>query len=148
MFSTDRILALDVGASKILLAEFSVKEPVPVLTGYAVADRDPLAAATTDGMFSSVADTVKEMMAEKGWKPAPLHVMLPGQTVFPRFMKIPAASSDLVDNLVRDEAAENLPFPLDQVVWDYWRLGTDESGELDALIVATKSETADRKSVV
>ena len=143
MFATDRILALDVGASKILLAEFSVKEPVPVLTGYAVADRDPLAAATTEGMFSSVADTVKEMMAEKGWKPAPLHVMLPGQTVFPRFMKIPAASSDLVDNLVRDEAAENLPFPLDQVVWDYWRLGTDEAtGELDALIVATKSETA------
>ena len=45
MFSTDRILALDVGASKILLAEFSLKGPVPVLTGYAVADRDPLAAA-------------------------------------------------------------------------------------------------------
>ena len=45
-------------------------------------------------------------MAEKGWKPAPLHVMLPGQTVFPRFMKIPAASTDLVDNMVRDEAAE------------------------------------------
>ena len=70
MFSTDRILALDVGASKILLAEFSVKEAVPVLTGYAVSARDPLAAATTEGMFSSVADTVREMMAEKGWKPA------------------------------------------------------------------------------
>lgn len=144
MFSTDRILALDAGASKILLAEFSLKGPVPVLTGYAVADRDPLAAAQPGGdAFASLADTVKEMMAEKGWKPAPLHVMLPGQTVFPRFMKIPAASSDLVDNMVRDEAAENLPFPLDQVVWDYWRLGTDEAtGELDALIVATKSETA------
>ena len=142
-FSTDRILALDAGASKILLAEFSLKGPVPVLTGYAVADRDPLAAAQPGAdAFASLADTVKEMMAEKGWKPAPLHVMLPGQTVFPRFMKIPAASTDLVDNMVRDEAAENLPFPLDQVVWDYWRLGTDESGELDALIVATKSETA------
>jgi type IV pilus assembly protein PilM len=142
-FSTDRILALDAGASKILLAEFSLKGPVPVLTGYAVADRDPLAAAQPGAdAFASIADTVKEMMAEKGWKPAPLHVMLPGQTVFPRFMKIPAASTDLVDNMVRDEAAENLPFPLDQVVWDYWRLGTDETGELDALIVATKSETA------
>ena len=108
-FSTDRILALDAGASKILLAEFSLKGPVPVLTGYAVADRDPLAAAQPGAdAFASLADTVKEMMAEKGWKPAPLHVMLPGQTVFPRFMKIPAASSDLVDNMVRDEAAENL----------------------------------------
>ncbi|MBQ6103695.1 MAG: pilus assembly protein PilM [Kiritimatiellae bacterium] len=144
MFSTDRILALDVGASKILLAEFSLKGPVPVLTGYASAELDPLSAGQPGAdLFSSTAETVKALMAEKGFKPAPLHVMLPGQTVFPRFMKIPAASSDLVDNLVRDEAAENLPFPLDQVVWDYWRLGTDEAtGELDALIVATKSETA------
>ena len=144
MFSTDRILALDVGASKILLAEFSLKGPVPVLTGYGSAELDPLAAGQPGAdLFSSVAETVKALMAEKGFKPAPLHVMLPGQTVFPRFMKIPAASSDLVDNLVRDEAAENLPFPLDQVVWDYWRLGTDEAtGELDALIVATKAETA------
>ena len=144
MFSTDRILALDIGASKILLAEFSLKGPVPVLTGYASAELDPLAAGQPGAdLFSSAAETVKALMAEKGFKPAPLHVMLPGQTVFPRFMKIPAASSDLVDNLVRDEAAENLPFPLDQVVWDYWRLGTDEAtGELDALIVATKAETA------
>ena len=144
MFSTDRILALDVGASKILLAEFSLKGPVPVLTGYASAELDPLSAGQPGAdLFSSAAETVKALMAEKGFKPAPLHVMLPGQTVFPRFMKIPAASSDLVDNLVRDEAAENLPFPLDQVVWDYWRLGTDEAtGELDALIVATKAETA------
>ena len=41
MFSTDRILALDIGASKILLAEFSLKGPVPVLTGYASAELDP-----------------------------------------------------------------------------------------------------------
>ena len=144
MFSTDRILALDIGASKILLAEFSLKGPAPVLTGYASAELDPLSAGQPGAdLFSSAAETVKALMAEKGFKPAPLYVMLPGQTVFPRFMKIPAASSDLVDNLVRDEAAENLPFPLDQVVWDYWRLGTDEAtGELDALIVATKSETA------
>ena len=35
-FSTDRILALDAGASKILLAEFSLKGPVPCLTNSAM----------------------------------------------------------------------------------------------------------------
>ena len=144
MFSSDRILTLDIGASKILLGEFSVKgSSAPVLTSYAVAERDSLDAGTASDGFLALADTVREMMSANGIKPAPLYVMLPGQTVFPRFMKIPGATSDMVDNLVREEAAENLPFPLDQVVWDYWRLGTDpETGELDALIVATKSETA------
>ena len=144
MFSSDRILTLDVGASKILLGEFSVKgSSAPVLTSYAVAERDSLDAGTSSDGFLALADTVREMMSANGIKPAPLYVMLPGQTVFPRFMKIPGATSDMVDNLVREEAAENLPFPLDQVVWDYWRLGTDPTtGELDALIVATKTETA------
>ena len=144
MFSSDRILTLDIGASKILLGEFSVKgSSAPVLASYAVAERDSLDAGAASDGFLALADTVREMMSANGIKPAPLYVMLPGQTVFPRFMKIPGATSDMVDNLVREEAAENLPFPLDQVVWDYWRLGTDpDTGELDALIVATKSETA------
>ncbi len=143
MFSKDRILTLDIGASKILLGEFSVKgSSAPVLTAYAVAERDSLAAGGSDG-FLALADTVREMMTANGIKPAPLYVMLPGQSVFPRFMKIPGATTDMIDTLVRDEAAENLPFPLDQVVWDYWKLGTDPAtGELDALIVAAKSETA------
>ena len=142
MFSSDRILTLDVGASKILLAEFSLKGPAPVLTAWAAAERDPLSTASGES-FAELAETVRGLMAEKGLKPAPLHVMLPGQTVFPRFMKVAAATADMVDTLVRAEAAENLPFPLDQVVWDYWKLGEDPAtGELDALIVATKSETA------
>ena len=144
MFSNDRILTLDVGASKIVLGEFSCKGPSPVLTAYAVAERDPLEAGSASGdSFLVLADAVREMMAARGIKPAPLHVCLPGQTVFPRFMKIPAATADMVDSMIRDEAAENLPFPLDQVVWDYWKLGADPAtGELDALIVATKSDTA------
>ena len=144
MFSKDRILTLDIGASKILLGEFSVKgSSAPVLTAYAVAERDSLGAGSASESFLALADTVREMMTANGIKPAPLYVMLPGQAVFPRFMKIPGATTDMIDNLVRDEAAENLPFPLDQVVWDYWKLGTDPAtGELDALIVAAKSETA------
>ena len=143
MFSPDRILTLDVGASKILLGEFSLKGPsAPVLLNYAEAGRDPVAAASENGL-SLLAPTVREMMAASGIKPAPLHLMLSGQAVFPRFVKLPGATEDMVDQLVSAEAAESLPFPLDQVVWDYQALGdANGTGELDALIVATKSETA------
>ena len=138
MFAPDRILTLDVGASKVLLGEFSLKGGSPVLVNYAEAERDPLAAG--DNGLSLLAPTVREMMAASGIKPAPLYLMLSGQAVFPRFVKLPGATSDMVDDLVSAEAAESLPFPLDQVVWDYQALGdVADAGELDVLIVAAKS---------
>ena len=142
MFAPDRILTLDAGASKILLGEFSLKGGKPVLVNYAEAERDPLEAAGENGL-SLLAPTVREMMAASGIKPAPLYLMLSGQAVFPRFVKLPGATADMVDDLVSAEAAESLPFPLDQVVWDYQTLGDAAgTGELDALIVAAKAETA------
>ena len=142
MFAPDRILTLDVGASKILLGEFSLKGGSPVLVNYAEAERDPLE-ATGDGGLSLLAPTIREMMAASGIKPAPLYLMLSGQAVFPRFVKIPGATADMADALVSAEAAESLPFPLDQVVWDYQTLDdASGTGELEALIVATKAETA------
>ena len=141
MSAPNRILTLDVGASKILLGEFSLKGGSPVLTNYSEAERDPLAGG--DGGLSLLAPTIREMMAASGIKPAPLYLMLSGQAVFPRFVKLPGATADMVDDLVSAEAAESLPFPLDQVVWDYQTLGdASETGELDALIVAAKAETA------
>lgn len=142
MFVPDRILTLDAGASKILLGEFSLKGGTPVLVNYAEAERDPLEAAGENGL-SLLAPTIREMMAASGIKPAPLYLMLSGQAVFPRFVKLPGATADMVDDLVSAEAAETLPFPLDQVVWDYQTLGDAAgTGELDALIVAAKAETA------
>lgn len=139
-----RFLALDVGASKIFLSEYAVKGGTPELVSVVAAERDPLeAGASRNEPLVALADTVKQLMAAGGMKPAPLCVLLSGQQVFLRFAKIPAASPDLVEGMIRNEAAEHLPFPLEQVVWDHARLGTDpDTGEADVLVVATKSETA------
>jgi type IV pilus assembly protein PilM len=45
-----------------------------------------------------------------------------------------------VTQIVRYEAQQNVPFPLDEVVWDYQILGTSATNELEVLLVAVKSE--------
>jgi len=45
-----------------------------------------------------------------------------------------------VTQIIRYEAQQNVPFPLDQVVWDYQILGTSATSELEVLLVAVKSE--------
>lgn len=143
MFSKDRILTLDVGASKILLCEFSLKGSSPAeLLRVASAPLDSLSPDAAAPSFATLGPQVRDLMRENGIQPAPLYLTVPGQQIFPRVVKIPAASGDMLDQLVAAEAAEGLPFPLDQVVWDYQSLGIGDSGDLEMLIVAVKSDTA------
>ena len=109
MFSNDRILTLDVGASKLVLGEFFVKKGASlVLTKYVVRTLDAGQADAVAPTMESLAGVVREMMAEGGIKAAPLYAMLSGSAVFPRFVKLPPVSSDKIDEMVVYEASENL----------------------------------------
>lgn len=147
MSSSNPILALDIGASKLTLAEFSVQKgsSAPVLVRYAVEPR-----LASDGVesLSGLAPTLATLKAKLGVKSAPLTILLPGQSVFPRFQKLPPGSADMADKLVQEEAAQNLPFGLDQIVWDYQQIGENLEGELEVLILATKKETATEASAL
>ena len=147
MSSSNTILALDIGASKLTLAEFSVRkgQSAPELVRYAV---EPRPASDGAESLSALAPVLASLKAKLGVKSAPLTILLPGQSVFPRFQKLPPGSADMADKLVQEEAAQNLPFGLDQIVWDYQQLGENLEGELEVLILATKKETATEASAL
>ena len=64
----------------------------------------------------------------------------PGFHVFSKFVKLPPVDTSKVTQIIRYEAQQNVPFPLDEVVWDYQILGTSATSELEVLLVAVKSE--------
>jgi type IV pilus assembly protein PilM len=139
--SKKRILALDAGTSKIMLAEFIVEGDGIKLANYAVKPLDSLSQEAGMRTLYSLSGDVRDLMAENGIKPGPVYMALSGQSVFPRYVKLPPVAADKIDEMLQYEAQENLPFPLEEVVWDYQVLpnGIDE---VDALIIATKRDTA------
>lgn len=117
MTSSDRILTLDIGSSKLLLAEFSKKSDEVVLLKYAVG---PLRQTDSPEEANTILrETLRGLVADNGFDPAPLMVSLPGQTVFPRYVKLPQVASDKVAEMISYEAEQNVPFPISEVVWDY-----------------------------
>lgn len=139
--AANRILALNIGASQVTLAEFKVSSGnSPALLQYGSAplgiepdsDADPSA---------FIIDALRTIMKEKGIRPAPLMMSVSGQTVFPRFVKLPPVAKDKVVQMVRYEAEQNVPFPIDEVVWDYQLIGDASDGEQNAMIVAVKTES-------
>ena len=57
-------------------------------------------------------------------------VSVPGQLGLTKFIKLPPIEAKKIPDIVKYEARQQIPFPLDQVVWDWQRLagGIEESG--------------------
>jgi len=136
VFSSDRILTLNVGAGKITLAEFLVKSGrPPELLRYGMG----AAGTTPDGEPApELSDAIRSIMRVNGIRPAPLMVALSGQVVFPRFVRLPSVGTDKLLQMVEYEVEQNVPFPMNEIVWNHQYIGDDSSGEQSAMIVAAK----------
>src|SRR4029450_7341632 len=62
------------------------------------------------------------------------------QSVFTRFVKLPSVGEDQVDQIVGFEAQQNVPFPIDEVVWDYQLVDQGNPNEVEVVLVAIKSD--------
>src|SRR5947199_5215595 len=52
---------------------------------------------------------------------------VPGQSGLARFVKLPPVDEKKIPDIVKFEAKQQIPFPLDEVVWAFQRLGSGEA---------------------
>jgi len=139
MSTGHRILALDIGAGSIKLAEFtSTRNGSVELMNFGVSS---LGAETSSDAERSalITTTIKELMHDCHIKPGPVLLSVSGQSVFSRFVKLPPVDKDKVYQIIMYEAQQNVPFPINEVVWDYQLIGRGE-GELDVMLAAIKAD--------
>ena len=75
---------------------------------------------------------------------APVNYALPAQSVFARFVKLPAVEEEKIDKIISFEAQQNVPFPIDEVVWDYQLVGGGMGEQIQVVLVAIKARFARR----
>lgn len=139
MLKRNRVLALDIGASKVVLAEFEVsKDGGLQLTNYGIAALGVIPESDSD-TSAYIVSAIRDLLRNSGIRPAPMLMTVSGQSVFPRFVKLPPVSKDKLLQIVQYEAEQNVPFPIEEVVWDYQLVGEGES-ETNVILVAVKTE--------
>lgn len=85
--------------------------------------------------------TLKQMLREHGVRRGRTVISVAGQSVFTRFVKLPAATPENIERMVGFEAQQNVPFPMSEVVWGYQLIGgASEKGEYEVVLVAIKSD--------
>lgn len=71
---------------------------------------------------------------------AAIAVSIPGHSSFARFAKLPPVEPKNVANVVKFEAQQQIPFPLEEVEWDYQTFVTPDSPEVEVGIFAVTKE--------
>jgi type IV pilus assembly protein PilM len=140
MLGTDRILALDIGAATVKVGEFQASKTHGLrLTNFNYADLgiDP---EHEENRKALIVSTVRNVLREKGIRPGKVIFSVSGQSVFTRFVKLPPVDESKVVQIIQYEAQQNVPFPIDEVIWDYQLIGSSEQGELEVVLLAIKSD--------
>ena len=140
MLNSKAFLAVDFGAGSLKLADFEVNEAGGLrLKQYGVKSLGAEGAqeATREAV---ILKALQDLIAEKGMKAKNVNVCAPGFHVFSKFVKLPPVDANKVTQIIQYEAQQNVPFPLEEVVWDYQILGSLPSGELEVLLVAIKAD--------
>jgi len=143
MLKSKSFLAIDFGAGSLKLAEFQQNEAGGLyLTQYGI---KPLGAEGSQdaARAGALQKALQEVFSEKAFGARNANICAPGYHVFSRFIKLPQVEASKVAQIIRYEAQQNVPFPLEEVVWDYQILGTTPGNELEVLLVAIKTDVVE-----
>lgn len=140
MAMVPRIVSLNLGSQTLGLAEF---QPEPngglVLTGYGLREilADPTAETDRNRQLGEILPTLLRQLAIR---PGPVNYAVAGQSIFARFVKLPAVEQEKIERIINFEAQQNVPFPIGEVVWDYQLVGSDVAEKIEVVLVAIKTE--------
>ncbi len=138
MADTQTTVALNIGSQRISVAAFETsKQGALVLKAYE-ADTivaDPAFEASRE---SQIRLSLQSMIERLGLEKSKVRYALSSQSVFMRFVKLPPIKDDNIEQLVTFEARQHVPFPLNEVVWDYELI--DNEADKEVVIVAIKAD--------
>lgn len=131
-----RVLAVDIGAGHVACGVFSVGA-----TGRLVLQHFALEPHSSDPSHEArwsveIAQSLGAIAARQKLSGAAA-IAVPGHLALTKFIKTPSVAKEKRGRIIAFEAAENIPYPLEEVVWDYL-IVADDGFDLDVMLAASK----------
>lgn len=157
MAKIDSILAIDIGGSSLKIGELTYPDDGKVVLkqfAYSEYDQELL---DSEGLKEAFTVVYHRLLEEKQFAAKHVRLSLSGQSAFIRLAKLPPIGDkeSQVHHIVEYEARQTVPFPMDEVIWDYQLLQHDlkkseeeldgvasprASGDMEAIFIVIKSD--------
>lgn len=93
-----------------------------------------------DNRDELIKKSIAEFMVRKGTRGSAVAIGVSGQTSFARFIKLPPVEPKRIPEIVRFEAIQQIPFPLEDVEWSYQLFNKPDDPEIEVGIFAMRKE--------
>ncbi|MBL9188866.1 MAG: pilus assembly protein PilM [Opitutaceae bacterium] len=133
-----RVLAVDIGAGHVACGSFAVGASGRlVLQHFAIEPHssDP----SHEGRWAvEIAQSLGAVGARRKLT-GPASIAVPGHLALTKFIKTPSVAKEKRGKIISFEAQENIPYPLEEVVWDSLVVA-DDGFDLEVMLTAVKFE--------
>jgi type IV pilus assembly protein PilM len=140
--SSTKSLIINCGASHVAAAIFGANQGQLVLENLVTRD---LAYDLTveEAWLKALADALRELGKSHSWVRGKATFILPGYQLFTKPIKVPHVEAGKQAQIIAFEAQNNMPFPLNEVVWGS-QVIADDGVETEVILLAQKAEQANR----
>lgn len=140
MFQDSHVLTIDIGSDELKFAyiKISGKNVQLLKLGVKSVHQDKL--DSPEEMAFVTTSKTNEFLQEESISVKQVSISFSGQSIFSRFAQLPLVDQTKIYQIVKYEAQQQIPFPLDEVIWDYQMIEGLTQEQLCVLIVAVKKE--------
>ncbi|MHC4101567.1 MAG: type IV pilus assembly protein PilM, partial [Planctomycetota bacterium] len=139
---------MEVGAAAIKAIRLEREGDRVTVTDFAVVPHKKVLSTPDVDQDDMTRLSLGQFISQKVLEGEHLVVSVPGHAAFARFAKLPPVEPKKVPDIVKFEAVQQIPFPIDQVEWDYQTFTAEDSPEVEVGIFAiTRDRVKQRLSL-
>ncbi len=135
MASTNGVWGIDIGhcALKALRCEYDPDNRVLVATAFDYIEHPKILSQPDANPKELIREALSQFLERNEVKGERVSISVPGQNGLARFFQPPPVDMRKLPEIVRFEARQQIPFPLEEVIWDYQLMGG--ASEVDGFLM-------------
>jgi len=142
MASAKTVWGIDVGQCALKALQLRVREGHIQAVSFDVLEHAKMLSHPDADEQQLIRSALGKFLGRNSVRGSTVVVSVPGQASFTRFIKLPPVESRKIPEIVRYEARQQIPFNLEEVIWDYQTMSSPSAGprEVEIGIFAMKKD--------
>lgn len=141
--ASNEVWGIDIGKSSIKALKMKkVKNQLEII-GIEIVEFEQAGSEADEGnREEQIRQALTEFQARSKIKKEKVYVSIPGQATFNRLITIPPVEAKRISEIVSYEAQQQIPFPINEVIWDYQVIGEigKAAEEREVMLFAVRKE--------
>ncbi|MBX3393976.1 MAG: type IV pilus assembly protein PilM [Phycisphaerae bacterium] len=140
MAARQPVWGIDVGQCSLKAVKLQAAGDKVELLGFDLVEHSQFLSLAESDAGDIVRSTIRTFAERNDLSNCQIVVSVPGQQTLTRFTKMPPVDKKKIPDMVQYEASQQIPFDMDEVVWDYQVMTEGEAAEFEVGIFAIRKE--------